>query len=190
MKSPIAMAEPAPDRERVTRPTLSLRARGVPLASLIIAVTVGCGIGGPSGAGWRDANLHAVDGIWITGEEPCAPTSSDDLCAAIRVAALARVRADAPDASPLDTVALARLPTKWFNAHGEQILLTTGGMVHPQVAIVDLADGRRVAVGLLCQPRILSDSEPPQPATCFDGPDTLATYRVGGRGPNPFGDAP
>ena len=168
----------------------SLRARVAVLAALIAATSAACGIGGPSGAGWHDANLHAVDGIWITGEDSCGPASSDDLCRAARGAALGAVLADAPTASPLDTVALARLPHRWFNDRGEQILTTTGGMVHPQVVIVDLADGRRVAVGLLCEPTITSGSAPPRRSTCFHAPDALATYRVGGRGLNPFGDAP
>jgi hypothetical protein len=189
MESPIAGDRQTMDRQPVPHVSISSLLRAVGALGFLV-VAGACGIGGPSGAGWRDANLQAVDGIWITGEDPCPPTSDDDLCRAARVTALGRVNADLPDSLPDDTISLARLPRKWFNARGEQILMTTGGMVHPQVAIVNLADGRRVAVGLLCQPTVTTEGAPSTPATCFDAPDVLAGYRVDGKGPNPYGDAP
>jgi len=189
MESPIATDGPARDRQQVIDMRASTVASTAVLAALLFVVAA-CGIGGPSGAGWRDANLHAVDGIWITGEEPCGPTSSDDLCRAARVAALARVRADHAGTPPLEVVALARLPSRWFNARGEQVLMITGGISRPAIVIVDLSDGRRVAVGLICDPTITTEGQPARAASCFDVATVLDPYRVGGNGPDPFGDAP
>lgn len=189
MESPIATDGPARDRQWVIHLRLSTGANAALLAALLF-FTAACGIGGPSGAGWRDTNLHAVDGIWITGEEPCGPTSSDDLCRAARVAALARVRKDHADTPPQEVVALATLPSRWFNTRGEQVLMITGGISRPAIVIVDLSDGRRVAVGLICDPTITSVGQPARAASCFDVATVLEPYRVGGKGPDPFGDAP
>lgn len=146
------------------------------LAALVL-FAIGCGIGGPSGAGWRDANLHAVDGIWITGEEPCGPTSADDRCRAARPVAVDAVRDT--ETSPPANVTITSLPHEWVNERGERILMTTGGISRPVVAIVDLADGRRIAVGLVCDPSIAGS---PRPATCFAVPGVLDSYRVDGPG--------
>lgn len=151
------------------------------LSLAIAAVIVGAAawwIGAPSGRGWHDANLHAVDGIWITGEDPCDPTSSDDRCRAAQAVAIDQVRA--ADRSSATSVAIARLPRDWVNDLGEHILTTTSGISKTIVAIVDLADGRRVAVGMRCDPTI--DGNPARPATCVVVPDLLDSYRVDGSG--------
>ncbi len=179
------MDGPVRDRRRVRRHTFPILARVALLAALAGLIT-SCGIGRPSGAGWHDANLHVVDGIWITGEKACGPTSADDRCRAARPVAVAAVR-DSEGPQP-SSVTIARVPHEWVNDRGEQILMTTGGISKPVVAIVDLADGRRVAVGLMCDPTI--GGNPARPATCFVVPDVLDPYRVDGHGPNPFGAAP
>ena len=147
------------------------------LAALAL-LSAACEVGGPTGAGWRDANLHSVDGIWITGEEPCGPTSSDDRCRAARAVAIDQV--PAADRSSATSVAIARLPRDWVNERGEHVLTTTSGISKSVVAIVDLADGRRVAVGMMCDPTF--GGNPARPATCFAVPGVLDSYRVGGSG--------
>ncbi len=144
----------------------------------VIVVAAAWRIGAPSGRGWHDANLRAVDGIWITGEEPCGPMGADDRCRAAREVAIDQVRA--ADRSSATSVAIARLPHDWVNERGERILTTTGGISRPVVAIVDLADGRRLAVGMMCDPSI--DGSTARPATCFAVPGVLDPYRVDGPG--------
>jgi hypothetical protein len=158
----------------------SFRRRGAAVAVTVLAASIltsGCG---PTGAGWRDPGLHEVAGIWVTGEDSCEPGAPDDLCPAVRDA----VRTDAR-AAGATAVALARLPRHWVNERGEGILPITAAISQAVVAIVDLANGQRIVVGLICSPTITSEGQPPTPPFCSSYPSAIDPYRVGGRGFGP-----
>ncbi len=90
--------------------------------------------------------LHEVDGIQMTTEQPCNPVVTD-WCARWLRRARTALALDA--ATTVHRIALAG-PNGVF-----------GGIARPVVVVLDLDDGTRRAVELMCGPTSFNATEPP-----------------------------
>jgi hypothetical protein len=108
---------------------------------LLALVTVACA---PTGPRWVGENIHVVDGYWVDTETLCLPVDcATELKEAVRAL-------PAADAEQVVGAALAGYPNGYVDSSGNTILMTTGGLWQPIIVVLDLADGRRRVVTLLC----------------------------------------
>ena len=108
----------------------------------------------PNADGWWDQGAHAVDGYWVTWEQPCVPETDEGCTAAIETATSILHAAD-PGAEITGAVT-AGYPTMRGNGPNE-VSFTFGGLAQPEFVILDLADGSRRTIGMHCGPGISAD---------------------------------
>lgn len=135
----------------------------VMLAALGLMVAA-CG-NAPVAAGWRGADVHLVDGVWIGTEIDCS-SGDGDLpvdslgyafshdrpsleCRTIIDRALAalepRVR------NSMTRIVLATLPGTYVTAEGKELRpRLTGGILTREAVVIDRIDGSRQVIGLWC----------------------------------------
>lgn len=152
-----------------------------PLTGILIGglTIVACAIGvswvTPRPAGWLDPAAHVVDGHWVGAEVPCDDVIGD--CRVAITAAVAQLRTLEPGAVVAAVMTSHLLPYVARDGH-TAIDGVTGGIGHPELVILDLADGRRRLVGLLCSPEPVSLTEPIlHETTCRPG--DIHAVRVG-----------
>jgi hypothetical protein len=103
----------------------------------------------PAVVGWQDPDAHLVDGRWIGTETPCAAGKQGLECRVLVERASAMVGADVR--ARVTRTAVAALPTKFILVTGEaRIPHLGGGLNSPKAVVIDVADGTRLVVGLLC----------------------------------------
>ena len=110
----------------------------------------------PAPAGWFDPGAHVVDGLWLGGETACSPGGGHE-CSLALDAALERLAVIEPEAT-VTSASVARPVGAYRNGRGGTILATTAGWVTYNVVVLGLADGRRLMVGVHCEPRMERES--------------------------------
>jgi hypothetical protein len=126
----------------------------------------------PTGPRWVGENIHVVDGYWVDTERPCLPID----CAVALEEALRAL--PAADRQLVIGAALGGFPSGYVDASGQTILMTTAGLSQPRIVILDLADGRRRVVPLVCTgPIFNSEGALVGQETCI--PSDLSHLRVG-----------
>ena len=102
-------------------------------------------------SGWRGENVHLVDGTWIGTETACG--AGDDYEAAVcrTVVDLTLTALPPHERSQVTKAAHAELPSTFVTAAGDTRTaeLSVGIMTRTAV-VVDLVDGSRRVIGLLC----------------------------------------
>jgi hypothetical protein len=123
------------------------------LAVLIAVVVAACG-GAPAVAGWRGADVHLLDGVWIGTEYEC---SSGDVghgeagveCRTIIDRATAALEPSVPNS--ITRIVLATLPTTYVTADGKELTpRLAGGIMTRKAVVIDRVDGSRQVIGLWC----------------------------------------
>jgi hypothetical protein len=149
---------------------------GVRICSLVlafaaaVALVASCSPAVVSPDGWWDPGVHAVDGYWVTEERPCV-VGVEWGCEFMRDTALAVIQEREPGAI-VDRIVTAGWPSM---REANQQAFTFAGLTTPRFVIVDLADGSRRVVGLMCG--ALSHDGGFQRLGCI--PDDLSMFRVG-----------
>jgi hypothetical protein len=150
--------------------------RGDPAAMrwiLVLAFAVAaCGQTGPR---WLGENIHAVDGYWVGTETLCPAGAAADCAVEVQTA----IRTlPAPDRQLVVRAALGGFPSGYVDASGKTILMTFAGLSQPRIVVLDLADGRRRAIPVVCTgPIVTSGGALVGQETCF--PTGLPHLRVG-----------
>jgi hypothetical protein len=107
--------------------------------------------------GWQDPDAHLVDGTWIGTETPCAASTDGLECRVVVDRALATLGADVR--ANVTKAAMAALPTRFVMATGETRMgHIGGGITVGRAVVVDVADGTRRVVGLVCYLPYAGDS--------------------------------
>ena len=130
----------------------------------------------PAAAGWIDPAAHVVDGLWLGAETACSLGGGQE-CSLALDAALERLRVVEPDAA-VTSASVAEPLGAYRNGRGGKILATTGGWVTYRIAVLGLADGRRLMVGVYCEPRMESETGS-IPARCQADAAPVNAPRVG-----------
>jgi hypothetical protein len=121
--------------------------------------------------GWRDDGVQAIDGYWVIPGEPCDAVA-DRYCRMQVEAAVAALHAREPGA-PIVQVATAGYPRL---REPDTVTFAFAGLQTPRFLVVDLADGTRRVVPLMCgvihQP---ADRQPIEGCV----PAELELFRVG-----------
>jgi hypothetical protein len=132
------------------------RGRAARFIGFAMAATLmtGCAQPAPNRDGWWDEGAHAVDGYWVTWEHPCEPQTDQGCTAAIETAA-SILHAAEPGAEITRAVS-AGYPTMRGDGPNE-VSFTFGGLVQPELVILDLADGSRRTIGMQCGPGMAAD---------------------------------
>ncbi len=105
----------------------------------------------PVATGWRGANVHLVDGTWIGAERACGAGDGypDVVCRTVVELAMAALPPD--DRSEVTKAAYAELPYTFVAAGGEvRTAEVSVGILTRTAVVVDLVDGARRVIGLLC----------------------------------------
>jgi hypothetical protein len=125
---------------------------------------------------WVGDDVHVVDGFWLQRETPC-PFESVGECQVAVEAALAGSGLAGPD---VGEVATADWPMSYVDGTGGTILGTTSGISRSSAVIVDLPDGSREVVGVLCSgPISTNDGTLVSPRTCDYYQELAELKRVG-----------
>jgi hypothetical protein len=140
------------------------------LVPILVASLTACSITPPNPDGWRDPGVHAVDGYWVTSERACVE-GVDRGCKWMFDTAIATLLAREPDAQVVSAVA-ASYPR---DPGPGKPKFSFAGLVTPRLVILDLADGSRRTIGLLCGALDHVDGE------VIEGcrPASLDQFRVG-----------
>jgi hypothetical protein len=127
-------------------------------------------------AGWTDPGAHVVDGLWF-GTETVCPLEGGQECSLPVDAALERVAVIEPGATVI-SASVAKPVGAYRDGRGGTTLATTSGMTTYRIALITLADGRRVMVGVHCTPQIESEvgTTPPR---CRADTEEIHAPRVG-----------
>jgi hypothetical protein len=100
----------------------------------------------PAVVGWIGPDVHLVDATWIGTETPCAAGTDGLECRIVVENALAFI-----DRAKVTKAAVAALPTTFVMATGEtRTPHLTGGLNTGRAVVIDLVDGSRRVIGLLC----------------------------------------
>jgi hypothetical protein len=100
----------------------------------------------PAVVGWLGPDVHLVDGTWIGTETPCSAGTDGLECRVVVDHALAYI-----DRVTVTGAALAALPTTFVLPTGEtRTPHLAGGLNSGRAVVIDLADGSRRVIGLLC----------------------------------------
>lgn len=131
-------------------------------------------------SGALDANgTHVVDGYYVGPEAACP---GGDLCAA--AVPLATGLLGTPGSAVVAT-SFAWAPVGWTDLAGRTHLQYMGGLARPAFVLFTLASGERRAVGIMCQPDILTGSGGVEvPASCLTAGDLPDLYLVGSPAPS------
>jgi hypothetical protein len=117
-----------------------------------LAIVLACAR--PNADGWWDEGTHAVDGYWVTWEQPCEPLTDEGCQVAIETAT-SILQATEPGATVTRAVK-AGYPMMHGDSPNE-MSFTFGGLVQPAFVILDLADGSRRTIGMQCGPAMSAD---------------------------------
>ena len=93
---------------------------------------------------------HVVDGMWLGTETACSFGGGGE-CSLALDAALERLAVIEPEAT-VTSGSVAAPVGAYRNGRGGNVLATTGGYVTYQIALLGLADGRQLMVGVHCDP--------------------------------------
>lgn len=122
--------------------------RVIALGLLLLLVTA-CSEPG----GWIGDDPHVVDGYWVITETPCRATSGDECEVAVQTA----IAALGVEPGMVAATWTARWPTSYQDGHGGTFLATYAGLSQPTPVILDLVDGTRQLVSVMCAGPIMSD---------------------------------
>ena len=156
--------------------------RGFLLIGLALVVAAGFVVAGVAGltksapAGWSDPAAHVVDGVWLGAETPCQLETEQE-CSLPLDAALARVAVISPGAT-VTSASVAQPVGAYRDGQGGTVLATTGGWVTYRIALLALADGRLLMVGVHCEPLREFDAGS-IPASCEADAGEISAPRVG-----------
>jgi hypothetical protein len=122
------------------------------LASMLVFLFAACET---TGGTWLGADIHLVDGTWISTETDCIEAATT--CQLIVDEALEALPPDVR--STVVTAVLADLPTAYVTAGGEpRTAYLTAGIMSRKAIVVDLIDGSRKVIGLWCYLPSTSDA--------------------------------
>jgi hypothetical protein len=130
----------------------------------------------PPPPGWSDPGAHVVDGLWLGSETACSLRGGQE-CSLALDAALERLAVIEPEAT-VASAAIARPVGAYRNGRGGTVLATTSGWVVYRIALLGLADGRQVMVGVYCDPPMESETGS-IPARCQADAAPVNAPRVG-----------
>ncbi len=148
-----------------------------PFWSAILALFVVAAAGCSEPAGWVGEEPHTVDGYWVLKEQPCdrAPGAECTIAVDAAIAGSDVAEAGITGASTADWAMTYR------DGGGRTILATTGGFVHASAVVLDLVDGSRRLVNVMCEgPITTGDGGLVSPRTCDVNKDLPFGQRVGG----------
>ena len=150
--------------------------------ALALALAAGVGVVAvieltkPPPAGWSDPGAHVVDGMWLGTETACSFEGGGE-CSLALDAALERIAVIEPQAT-VTSGSVAKPVGAYRNGRGGNVLATTGGWVVYRIALLGLADGRQVMVGVYCDPPMESETGT-IPARCQADAAPVNAPRVG-----------
>ena len=116
-------------------------------AALLIVVVSAVACAAQAAGGWYDAGVHDVDGYWLTAEHRCGwptPVPCEEKAVAAAVTAL---RQSEPDADVVGA-SMAGYPSQ--RTRPGEIDFAFAGLQTPRFVILDLGDGTRRTIGLMC----------------------------------------
>jgi hypothetical protein len=99
-------------------------------------------------AGWQGPDVHLVDGRWIGTEAPCAQGQGGLECRTVVDRALALVTASVR--VNVTRATRAAVLGSFVTPTGETRIAQFGGLDRADVVVLDMADGSRRLVGLVC----------------------------------------
>jgi hypothetical protein len=140
----------------------------------VAAILAGCA--SPNADGWWDQGVHAVDGYWVTWEQPCE-RATDQECRTAIDTATSILQAAEPGAT-ITRAVTAGYPIMRGDGPNE-VSFTFGGLVQPAFVILDLADGSRRTIGMQCGPGMSPDGSTLSGVTACQ-PAEFDVWRVGG----------
>jgi hypothetical protein len=144
----------------------------------VILVLAACSPAPPAVVGWQDSGAHLVDGRWIATETPCAAANDRLECRIVVERALSTVPGSV--AASVTKTARAALPYKFVTPSGDvRVGHVGGGIETGQVIVLDLADGTRRVVGLVCYLPYSGDGSRLMVSMVTCRPDALDDWRDG-----------
>ena len=156
--------------------------RRVLLLGLALAVVGGLGVTAvaeltkAAPAGRSDPEAHVVDGLWFGAEIAC-PLDGGQECSLPVDAALERSCVLEPGAT-VTSASVAKPVGAYRDGRGGTVLAMTAGWVEYRVVLLGLADGRRLMVGVYCDPPREFDGSS-IPASCQADAAEVSAPRVG-----------
>jgi hypothetical protein len=128
------------------------------LFAAVVTIVTACG-NAPVIGGWRGADVHLVDGIWVGTEVECStgdgglPVFSDDRtsveCRTVMDRAKAALEPSVPNS--ITRMVLATLPRTYVTADGKELTpRISGGIMTRKAVVIDRVDGSRQVIGLWC----------------------------------------
>lgn len=121
--------------------------------------------------GWWDEGVEAIDGYWVIPGDRCDPVT-DARCRMAVDTAIAALHAREPGA-PVVAVTTARYPAQ---REPERATFVYAGLQTPRFMILDLADGTRRVVPLMCG--VMHHDPPGEPIEGCE-PAEFEMFRVG-----------
>ena len=119
------------------------------VAALILLLSV-CATP-PVATGWQGQNVHLVDGTWIGTETACGAGDEYDDVECRTVVELTMEALPPDDRSKVTKAVHAELPTTFVTVGGETLTAeVTVGIATRTAIVVDLVDGGRRVIGLMC----------------------------------------
>ena len=155
------------------------------LALALVALAGGAGVAAglaaveltrPTPPHWTDPGAHVVDGRWFGAATACPLDARRDCSLAVD-AALERAAIIEPEAT-VTSASLSRPVGAYTNGRGGTVLATTSGMVDYKYAMLELADGRRLIIGVVCTPEMVS-TDGTVPSSCDWDAGEVTAPRVG-----------
>lgn len=126
--------------------------------------------------GWVGDDPHVVEGSWVLAEVPCDRAPGADCTIAVGAA----IAGSDLDDAEIVGASTAVWPGGYRDGGGRTILATTGGLVHPSAVILEVANGSRRLVNVLCGgPVTTGGGELVSPRTCDINPELPFSQRVG-----------
>lgn len=126
--------------------TKALKTR-LSVALFLLLSACGAGLAAP---GWQGEDVHLVNGTWVGTETACGAHDLVEECRLLVEHAMGAV--DPQTRSKVASAVIADLPTMFVTATGEtRTASRAGGLQSRRVVILDLADGTRLVIGLICR---------------------------------------
>jgi hypothetical protein len=125
---------------------------------------------------WSNPAAHVIDGRWFGAETAC-PLDARQECSPAVDSALERVAIIEPEAT-VTSASVTEPVGGYTTERDETILATTGGWVDYKIAVLNLSDGRRLMIGVVCAPEMEYASGTVPPRCDWDAGEITAP-RVG-----------